>query len=145
MTNSELHFCPSHFTQRVSTCPVTGENTSLFGSQIMLHTGAHRRKYTPMHMSTYLGLKMGHECCKRKGTVLHLWSAAATSHSHPTYRQRDIHSTFSSLLWFSRSAQQHFLASTSHTLFRLTSTLAACDWATVRMMKVWWTILSLFS
>lgn len=32
-----------------------------------------------------------------------------------------------------------------YTLFKLTHTLAACDWATVRMMKIKWTILCLSS
>lgn len=79
--------------------------------------------------------------------MLHLLSAPTTSHSHPTYRPRDSH-THTVLVLFAQIHTQRSAALLgiylTHicALFKLTCTLAACDWATARMMKISWTVLS---
>lgn len=131
MTNPKLHL-PSHFTQW--SYPVTDNKWAYLGysanapwlfcfdskqSQTTLHTGTHTDVNTHPCTCPGYGLKwVMNVVSKRQGKVLHLLSAATTSHSHPTYRPRDshsIHAHFFSLLRFSHSAQQRFLASTSHT------------------------------
>lgn len=81
---------------------------------------------------------------KRQGKVLQLLSAATTSHSHTTtYSLRNTHKP-AALFFFSAAFLGIYLRQI-YTPFKLTHTLAACDSATVSMMKIKWTTLGLSS